>query len=241
MAENDTQQTVYKGTMSIGGKSIEVILPYDDGQNVVWTEIVTNNCYAPIPGIGNVSRIVDVGANVGLASAYFRLHYEQAEIVSIEPDGRAYFFLEKNATSIGGCKTFFCGLSNCNSAANLFQMDSSVYSTKMAYSNTMGQQEIKLFNAPEMFHGVGIDNIDILKMDTEGFEIPILHSLYRDYIQNVKVIYLEFHSHVDRMMIESLLTPTHVLWRARIDNMNRGVVAYVNRSCETLQLADTAL
>ena len=236
-----SQQIVYTGTMNRNGRTLNVVLPQESGQNVVWNEIVVEQCYAPIPGIGEVEQIVDFGANTGLASAYFRLHYEHAELVSIEPDKRAYAFLEMNASNIGKCRTFCCGLSNSNSTRPLFQLESSVFSTKNSYSNTISAQNIEVRDADEMLRDSGVAKIDVIKIDTEGSEVPILYSLSKNYLPKAKVIYLEFHSHTDRMLIDVLLNPTHVLWRAVITNMNRGTLAYVNRSCETLQSADTAL
>ena len=74
----------------------------------------------------------------------------------------------------------------------------------------------------------GIENVDILKIDTESCEVPILQSL-SDYLPDVKVLYVEYHSERDRRMIDGILADTHVLWRGQVSFAYRGEFCYVKR------------
>jgi hypothetical protein len=75
----------------------------------------------------------------------------------------------------------------------------------------------------------GVDSIDILKLDTEGCEVPILRSL-ASRLPRTGIIYVEFHSERDRMEIDRLVLPTHALFQGRIMKPYRGELCYVIRA-----------
>ena len=56
----------------------------------------------------------------------------------------------------------------------------------------------------------GIDVIDVLKVDTEGCELPILQNI-KDRLPAIRLIHLEYHSESDRREIDRLLEGTHAL------------------------------
>ena len=72
-----------------------------------------------------------------------------------------------------------------------------------------------------------ISTIDILKIDTEGCEVPILEAL-SDLLPSVKVIYLEYHSDDDRKAFDRLLGDTHLLLHGHM-MVHLGEVTYVAR------------
>jgi hypothetical protein len=68
--------------------------------------------------------------------------------------------------------------------------------------------------------------ISILKLDTEGCEVPILTAL-QNYLPQTEVIYLEYHSEFDRRRIDSMLDRTHVLFHAAVFEPHRGTIGYI--------------
>jgi FkbM family methyltransferase len=97
-------------------------------------------------------------------------------------------------------------------------------------SSRTGQEseQIRVVCAPEFLAGHGINNTDILKIDTEGCEAPILRSL-KQYLPAVKVLYVEYHSQRDCRMIDEILTDTHILWRGHVTFADRGEFCYLKR------------
>jgi hypothetical protein len=63
--------------------------------------------------------------------------------------------------------------------------------------------------------------IDLLNIDTEGAELPILAAL-ASCLAGVRVAHLEFHGEADRRAIEALLAPTHLLWSGTIERGTTG-------------------
>jgi hypothetical protein len=88
--------------------------------------------------------------------------------------------------------------------------------------------EIHLRNAAAWMDEQAIGHIDVIKIDTEGCELPILHCL-ADRATKAKLVYLEYHSDDDRRRIDSWLEPTHVLASAKASQPHRGDVCYVSR------------
>jgi len=74
----------------------------------------------------------------------------------------------------------------------------------------------------------GIDDIDILKVDTEGCEVPILSSMGK-LVETARVIYLEYHSDEDRRTLDTMLAPTHLIFSGRVICPHRGEFCYLRR------------
>jgi hypothetical protein len=68
----------------------------------------------------------------------------------------------------------------------------------------------------------------ILKVDTEGCELPILKAI-EDHLEKVAIIYLEYHSESDRIALERLLNPGFSLWYASASMVHRGNLGYLSK------------
>jgi hypothetical protein len=72
-----------------------------------------------------------------------------------------------------------------------------------------------------------ITAIDVLKIDTEGCEVPILESIAA-WLPEMKAIYLEYHSERDRLAIDRMLCETHILVSGKVTYPHRGELCYVS-------------
>ena len=70
--------------------------------------------------------------------------------------------------------------------------------------------------------------IDVLKVDTEGCELPILRSI-AELLPSIPVIYVEYHSEDDRREIDRMLGDTHVVVAGHVFQIHRGELTYVAR------------
>jgi hypothetical protein len=89
------------------------------------------------------------------------------------------------------------------------------------------QEEVQLVAADVFTRSIDMDRPDIIKIDTEGCEIPIINSIV-DSFRNAKAVYLEYHSEDDRLKIDRLLCHTHVLFYGKIPHPHRGELVYVH-------------
>jgi len=190
--------------------------------------IIEGKTYARVDFVRNVQVVLDVGANVGAASVYFALQYPTARIFALEPGPDALELLKNNAASFANIQVLPLGLydRDCQRPLYMSKEDAVTNSIGASYLNSKHAVPIELRDALGFCRERGIEAIDILKVDTEGCELPILRSL-AGMLARIKVIYLEYHDETDRLAIDGLLTPTHILMAAKVRHPHRGELCYV--------------
>jgi FkbM family methyltransferase len=196
----------------------------------VANDIFAGITYPNVPFVNGVKTILDIGANVGAASVYFAMTYPAAQVYAFEPGSDALSLLQGNVEPLRNVSVFPFGLYSSSKTLSLFHgkndsVESSVWSTTRTDCRS---EQIRLVNASQFLSEHGIESIDILKIDTEGCEVPILESL-GGYLPGVKVLYVEYHSERDRRMIDAMLAETHVLWRGHVRFAYRGEFCYLKR------------
>jgi FkbM family methyltransferase len=193
-------------------------------------DIFAGVTYPMVPFVSGVKTILDIGANVGAASVYFALGYPDARVYAFEPGSAASSLLQENLGPLRNATVFPFGLYSAEKTLPLFQgKNDSVESSVCPTTRTTGQgEQVHLMCASQFLSQQGIESVDVLKIDTEGCEVPILQSL-TEYLPEVKVLYVEYHSEHDRRMIDQILAETHVLWRGHVTFAYRGEFCYLRR------------
>lgn len=192
--------------------------------------IFEGRTYPILPDIGPVSTIVDIGANVGAASVMLAEHYPQAVIHAFEPGPATAALLARNAAPFPHIRVYAHGLGREDGQLRLFRSRWDPMSASVLQSAENGDtfDVVEIRQATAALAACGIAAIDLLKIDTEGCELPILTDLAA-LAGAAKVIYLEFHSERDRLRIDQRLSATHVLAFAAVRHPHRGDVCYVHR------------
>ena len=201
--------------------------------------------YPTLSFVGGIRLIVDAGANIGAASVLFSVFYPAARIISFEPCRRAFEALSANARQFPKIEPVNAGLldrdgtaevtlggggkSNPGTTASLFKAASSQAET----------ETITMINAGDYVAKHGLQ-IDLLKVDTEGCEVPILRSL-GDAVKDIKIIYYEYHSNEDRQTIEAMLNPTHILWSSHAERAHAGNVCWLRKDLLPKSVEDRAI
>ena len=156
---------------------------YTDLSTLRWLfkEIFVDRDYEP-PADFPVARVVDAGANVGLATMFFRRRYPDAEIVCFEPDPRAFACLQRNLerNKVTGVTAHNLGLGTAHGEAILFvdpNVQNSCQSMSRSFATSLlpdNQQpdELKIRVAPlsEFLD----EPVDVMKLDVEGSELNVL-------------------------------------------------------------------
>ncbi|MEN9204101.1 MAG: FkbM family methyltransferase, partial [Thermostichus sp. DG02_1_bins_55] len=206
--------------------------PNYDSMNDIGDEIFNKNCYPFLDFVPDVQVIVDVGANIGLASVYFRAHYPEATIHSFECDPLTVYLLKQNAVSIGNCQVHPVRLysEDIEHSIQLNLQNAISSSTDVCHSFYQPRQFRK---ASSYLKDINVERVDILKVDDAGSELKILTDLSRNapgQLSSIKVIYVKFYAEEDGRLIDQLLSLTHVLWQGDVLNAHRGNLCYLHRS-----------
>lgn len=187
--------------------------------------------YPLVPNIGSVNTILDVGANVGSASVMLSLAYPNAVVHALEPAPTALALLRENAAAFPKLLVYGHGLHNHTGTVKLFRSrwDPMSGSVLPSSENTADYDEVSFCDAADWLVRQSIGPIDILKIDTEGCEVPLIAALGQHAL-GARVIYLEYHSDSDRQRLDATLGSTHVLAYASARQPHRGDVCYVHKS-----------
>jgi FkbM family methyltransferase len=193
-------------------------------------EVLNGRSYPHLFFVKDVRTVVDIGANVGLTSAWFSILYPGSRIIAVEPAPETFALLAENAkrwTAIEPCNV---GLHRTTRTADLFPgADDGGTSSLHRYERTKDTPvTVQLENAEAFLQSKNVGAIDVLKVDTEGCERPILEAI-QSRLPAIRIIYLEYHSERDRNWINDLLTPTHLLERGRVLRAHLGELCYVAR------------
>jgi hypothetical protein len=89
-----------------------------------------------------------------------------------------------------------------------------------------GREEVQLVAADVFAERVSMTRPDIIKIDTEGCELPIITAISESF-RTARAIFLEFHSEEDRLAIDRAFSETHILFSGKIPHPHRGELAYV--------------
>ncbi|MGI8745768.1 MAG: FkbM family methyltransferase [Bryobacteraceae bacterium] len=191
-------------------------------------DVLTGKSYPILPFLKNVRTILDVGGNIGAASVYFALHYPEARVLAFEPDPECFTLLRHNTADLKNVRAFSFGLAGHDAVEPLFlgSIDPATNSLGKSTLNSVASVMVEIKDPRPILVAAGIQRIDILKLDTEGAEVPILHAL-ESWLPRTGVVYVEYHDEAARREIDSLLAATHVLFQGTIHFAHRGELCYV--------------
>ncbi len=124
--------------------------------------------------------LFDVGANIGQTRMYFRFHVPSAKIYSFEPVQATFRQLQSSAVTDTNCvlENMALGDEAGEKVIRLFDAEMTVLNSLrddvMNKAANAREEKIKIDTLDHYCSSRGINKIDLLKIDTEGFEINVL-------------------------------------------------------------------
>ena len=214
------------------GKEIKFFCPNNELMKNIVIGILKGNDY-PILPIPNYTPkvILDIGANIGASAIYFVSNFPNAEIHCYEPSSKNYKYLQNNTKNFSNIKCYQYGLYKEDGQVKLFYgkdqsaQDSIVFSNETVESG----ETVHLVKASKEILNKGIKDISILKIDTEGCEIPILNEFDKLENLNIDMIYLEYHSEDDRLALDKQLSEYFLLFYSNARSIHRGTNGYISK------------
>lgn len=206
---------------------------FDNAASVQTATAIINGEGYTTYDLENVRTILDIGANIGAAAVLFNHAYPDAIIHCFEPCIDSFKLLSENTHYISNISVHNYGLHEIDATVPLYKgkIDTMLNSIIPCASVSDECTTIQLKSAATEIKRLEIPSIDIIKIDTEGCEVPILRSLVK-WLNNVKVIYIEYHSELDRLLIDVILRKTHVLFKSNVVTLHRGELTYFCHALE---------
>lgn len=131
---------------------------------------------------------IDVGANIGNHTLYFRNSFNK--IYSFEPHPKTYKLLQLNTEDMPNIEIFNFGLSNLKKKKNiLFESVQNVAGEGFNDENNKGR-EVLFERFDDLYDFKNL--ISFIKIDVEGNELDVLKSMKKNLENNSPIISLEF-------------------------------------------------
>ena len=122
--------------------------------------------------------IFDVGANVGQTTLELSKHLRQADIHAFEPVRSTFETLSRNVAHIQRAQCHHCGLGDIEKTLSVRTMPGSIVnSLKSDCMSSVPEariEEIRVRTADAVAAELEVQHIDVLKTDTEGFDLEVL-------------------------------------------------------------------
>ncbi len=142
--------------------------------------------------------ILDIGANIGVASRYLAHHFPNSAVHSFEPVPENLKLLGANAACQPRIIVHPYALGPQTGQIALGSSDASGRNQGgySAFAASTGNERITapIRNVATALASAGIDAVDVIKIDTEGAEFSILGAIPEEIIGRAAWIYGELHS-----------------------------------------------
>ena len=134
--------------------------------------------------------VVDIGANIGQFYAFSKHYLEASIIISFEPIKMCFDTLKLNSTHT--VINAAIGPQDCEQAIFIDDRDifASLVKPKVPMSDRVSSQMVRVLRLDTVQEIADLKYIDLLKIDTEGYELEVLRSA-RLTVQKCKYILIE--------------------------------------------------
>jgi FkbM family methyltransferase len=164
-------------------------------------EIWHEGCYDAI-AIDHPRRVVDVGANIGVFSLYQSMLKGAGEVIAFEPSPEVFPRLVKNI-EINGIKNIRVLNAAVGDESGMLSFTESRISANSKVSE-MGLLKVPCVRLDDELKD--IPGIDVLKIDTEGYETHVLRGAC-ETLKKTERIVLELHYPGEQEEIEAIVFP----------------------------------
>lgn len=173
--------------LHIGGQIVPISTPAGEADHQQWelNHLYRDDPYnlAVLPG--DVSSILDIGANIGLFSMLARHYFPKATIHAYEPAPSVFENLRCNTETLD-IETFQAGVAGVDGRADMVGNGRSL-DTQMKESPSGAIELVSIRSAMDKLGST----VDLLKMDCEGGEWSILRD--RACLSRARYVAMEYH------------------------------------------------
>ena len=142
--------------------------------------------------------IIDIGGHIGLFTV--RIAPFAKRVLTFEPVIENYALLRKNLQSdyFSHVQTFQAAVADKNCELKIYCSERD-YSTggnsafPKDYNGSRNFERVKGVSLAQVFADHNIESCDLLKLDCEGSEYPILYNVNIDILRKIKRIHMEYH------------------------------------------------
>lgn len=180
----------------ISGTQHQISIRLNSSDLSTFTKIFLNREYE-IPLAKEPKVIIDAGANVGYASAFYALQFPKAKIIAIEPERANFNLLKQNVSMFPNVSLLNAAIWPTSGEVNL--LDPGMGSWGFEASDLAGGRndvpslgKVRAVTVDEIMAEFSLPYVDILKVDIEGGE-KMLFADSPAWLKRVGSVVIELH------------------------------------------------
>ena len=177
--------------------------------------------------------VLDIGGNIGIASIYFAYHFPEARVYSFEPVPDNVALLRKNTAPYPNIQVCPVALGADDGGFDMNASDDphnfGGFSFFEQGSDTQRKLRVEQRNPKTLFRELGVDQVDLIKIDTEGAEYDILTAFDQDMLRRTTWITGELHGEKDFELL-AFLSPWFEIAARKTMGKRLFMFTAVNRS-----------
>lgn len=156
-------------------------------ESIFVDQIYQFNCESKTP------VIIDCGSNMGTSVLYFKWLFKDAKVFAFEPDKNIFEVLNKNVANNKLNEVHLANKAVWIDNQEMFFNSNDAQSSKLIQdASSIKVKCVRLKDFMQDFK-----QIDFLKLDIEGAELPVLQDISNE-LHRVKHLFIEYHSGVDQ-------------------------------------------
>jgi FkbM family methyltransferase len=166
----------------------------DHSQLIALKEVVIDGEYALEPKVP-VHTILDIGANTGQATLYFRARFPDARIVAVEPARESFSLLERNVGGDPRTELRRCAVTRDDGPVTLRTYNLSwmnQVTTASSPARRPRTEQVLGLSLVTLMDEAGLETVDLAKVDIEGLEYDVL--LDSPALRRIGTLVCELHS-----------------------------------------------
>jgi FkbM family methyltransferase len=153
-------------------------------------EVFAAGVYAH-PMLASARTFLDAGSNIGAAALYFAYCSPNARVVCVEPSPRALRLLQRNAAQIEQADIVRAAIAEEDGEVVLHEMPDTQSSSLRPREGAIDSVTVPGRTLDAVLTDLGIEDLDVLKLDVEGAELEILRGFTG--LERVGLILAEIH------------------------------------------------
>jgi FkbM family methyltransferase len=174
-----------------------LVLRSGESDKHVFGQIFVDAEYKPLLHRAPRARvIVDCGANVGFSTAWLAAAYPDSRIVAVEADERNVVQLRRNVRQFGDrVASVHAGIWTDDRGLKIERgryRGGGAWATQVRLCQARETPDIESLSISGLMQRFEIAHVDILKMDIEGAEVPVL-AKSSEWINCVSAVVIELH------------------------------------------------
>ncbi len=190
-------------SIALEGMTADLILRSYSGDIFIFQEVLGSECYH-IPKLRETDgAIVDLGANIGLASLYFADRFDPKRLICVEPNPNNIPILRHNLAGLGPKITIVQGAIADSTGTVSFDSKAATWGGTIAEDG----EPVPSYSMSDLVRQyVYPDRIRLLKVDIEGAERMLFRGNL-EWLRLVDSIIIELHAGVSHLDLEQAVSP----------------------------------